>query len=192
MSDVARAGGDVFVITGPSGVGKGTLIGRLKARIPGLELSTSATTRPPREGERDGIDYFFLTEEEFQAKIEGGEFIEYARYSGNLYGTLRSEIEAKAAAATGVILEIELQGARQVRASMPEAVQVFIAPPEFEVLRRRLEGRGTDETEAIEARLKVAAEELEARDEFEHQVVNDDLDLATERLEAIVSRELSQ
>lgn len=192
MSDVARAGGDVFVITGPSGVGKGTLIGRLKARIPGLELSTSATTRPPREGERDGIDYFFLTEEEFQAKIEGGEFIEYARYSGNLYGTLRSEIEAKAAAATGVILEIELQGARQVRATMPEAVQVFIAPPEFEVLRRRLEGRGTDETEAIEARLKVAAEELEARDEFEHQVVNDDLDLATERLEAIVSRELSQ
>ena len=180
------------MITGPSGVGKGTLIGRLRERVPGLELSTSATTRAPRDGERDGIDYFFLTDDEFQLRIEAGEFIEYARYSGNLYGTLRSEIEEKAAASTGVILEIELQGARQVRASMPEAVQVFIAPPEFEVLRRRLEGRGTDDPEAIEARLKVAAEELEARDEFEHQVVNDDLELATGRLEAIVRQELSQ
>lgn len=189
---MAQAGGDVFVITGPSGVGKGTLIGRLRERIPGLELSTSATTRSPRAGERDGIDYFFLSEEEFLRRVEAAEFIEHARYSGNLYGTLRSEVQRKAAAATGVILEIELQGARQIRASMPEAVQVFIAPPEFEVLRRRLEGRGTDDPEAIEARLKVAAEELEARDEFEHQVVNDDLDLAEERLEAIVRRELSQ
>ena len=192
MSDVARAGGDVFVVTGPSGVGKGTLIGRLRKRIAGLELSTSATTRSPRAGEQDEIDYFFLSEDEFHRKVDAGEFIEYARYSGNLYGTLRSEVERKAADSTGVILEIELQGARQIRASMPEAVQVFIAPPEFEVLRRRLEGRGTDDPAAIEARLRVAAEELEARDEFEHQVVNDDLDLATERLEAIVRQELSQ
>lgn len=180
------------MITGPSGVGKGTLIGRLRERVPGLELSTSATTRPPRAGERDGVDYFFLSEEEFLRRVEAGEFIEHARYSGNLYGTLRSEVQRKAAASTGVILEIELQGARQIRASMPEAVQVFIAPPEFEVLRRRLEGRGTDDPEAIEARLRVAAEELEAQDEFEHQVVNDDLDVAEERLEAIVQRELSQ
>jgi len=189
---VAQAGGYVFVITGPSGVGKGTLISLVRERIPGLELSVSATTRAPREGERDGVDYFFLGEDEFLARVAAGEFIEHARYSGNLYGTLRSEIEGKAASSVGVVLEIELQGARQVRASMPEAVQVFIAPPEFEVLRRRLEGRGTDAPEAIEARLRVAAEELEARDEFEHQVVNDDLDLAVVRLEAILRQELSQ
>lgn len=180
------------MITGPSGVGKGTLIARLRERIPGLEVSVSATTRAPRPGERDGVDYFFLPEEEFRRRVGAGEFLEHARYSGNLYGTLRAEVEGKASSGTGVILEIELQGARQVRASMPEAIQVFIAPPEFEALRRRLEGRGTDRPEAIEARLRVAAEELDAREEFEHQVVNDDLDLALERLEAIVRPELSQ
>lgn len=189
---MAEAGGDVFVITGPSGVGKGSLIALLRQRIPGLEVSISATTRDPRAGERDGVDYFFIPEDEFVRRVEAGEFIEHARYSDNLYGTLRSEVEGKAASGPGVILEIELQGARQIRASMPEAIQVFIAPPEFEVLRRRLEGRGTDLPEAIEARLKVAAEELEARDEFEHQVVNDELEVAADSLEAIVRRELSQ
>lgn len=180
------------MVTGPSGVGKGTLIALLRERVPGLAVSVSATTRPPREGEVNGRDYFFLDEGDFLERVEADDFLEYARYSGNLYGTLRSEVEAKAAEGSGVILEIELQGARQIRTSMPDAVQVFVAPPEFETLRARLEGRGTDGPEAIAARLEVAAEELEARDEFEHQLVNDDLELAAERLEAIVRQELSQ
>ena len=186
------ARGTVFVVTGPSGVGKGTLIAMLRERIPDLAVSVSATTRRPREGEEDGRDYFFLSEEEFVRKVDRGEFLEHARYSGNLYGTLREEVEAKAERGSGVILEIELQGARQVRASMPDAVQVFVAPPEFETLRARLEGRGTDDPAAIAARLEVAASELEARDEFEHQVVNDELDLAADQLEAVVRQELSE
>lgn len=186
------ARGTVFVVTGPSGVGKGTLIAMLRERIPDLAVSVSATTRRPREGEEDGRDYFFLSEEEFVRKVDRGEFLEHARYSGNLYGTLREEVEAKAERGSGVILEIELQGARQVRASMPDAVQVFVAPPEFETLRARLEGRGTDEPAAIAARLEVAASELEARDEFEHQVVNDELELAADQLEAVVRQELSE
>ena len=180
------------MVTGPSGVGKGTLIAMLRERIPDLAVSVSATTRRPREGEEDGRDYFFLSEEEFVRKVDRGEFLEHARYSGNLYGTLREEVEAKAERGSGVILEIELQGARQVRASMPDAVQVFVAPPEFETLRARLEGRGTDEPAAIAARLEVAASELEARDEFEHQVVNDELELAADQLEAVVRQELSE
>lgn len=189
---MAPAEGTVFVVTGPSGVGKGTLIGRVRERLPGIEVSISATTRGPRAGEVDGVDYFFLDEPEFERRVAAGEFVEHARYSGHLYGTLRSEIEAKAIAGSAVILEIELQGARQIRNTMPEAVQVFVAPPAFEVLRQRLVGRGTDSPEAIEARLQVASEEMAARDEFAHQVVNDDLDLATDRLEAIVRRELSE
>lgn len=180
------------MVTGPSGVGKGTLIARLKERIEGLTSSTSATTRSPRSGETEGVDYFFLTEAGFLEKVERGEFLEHARYSGNLYGTLRSEVEQKAKSSTGVILEIELQGARQIRSSMPEAVQVFIAPPDFAVLRERLEARGTDGPDEIEARLQVASGELAARDEFTHQVVNEDLDVAAEQLEAIVRDELSQ
>ena len=186
------ARGTVFVVTGPSGVGKGTLIAMLRERIPDLAVSVSATTRRPREGEEDGRDYFFLSEEEFVRKVDRGEFLEHARYSGNLYGTLREEVEAKAERGSGVILEIELQGARQVRASMPDAVQVFVAPPEFETLRARLESRGTDDPAAIAARLEVAASELEARDEFEHQVVNDELELAADQLEAVVRQELSE
>lgn len=180
------------MVTGPSGVGKGTLIGRLRERLPGLSVSVSATTRPPRPGEVEGRDYFFLEEEEFDRRVEGGEFVEHARYSGNLYGTLRSEVERKAASGSGVILEIELQGARQIRASMPDAIQVFVAPPDFETLRTRLELRGTDDAGAISGRLEVAQVELRARDEFEHQVVNDDLEVAIDDLEAIVRRELSQ
>jgi guanylate kinase len=175
-----------FVITGPSGVGKGTLIRALCGRIPELELSTSATTRAPRPGEADGVDYHFLDAEEFARRVDAGEFLEHATYSGNRYGTLRSEVEERMARGAPVLLEIEVQGARQVRESMPEAVQIFIAPPDPADLRRRLEGRGTDSAETIEGRLHVAEEELAAQREFPHIVVNDEVERATGELASIV------
>jgi guanylate kinase len=180
----------VFVITGPSGVGKGTLIRGLMEREPRLELSVSATTRQPRPGEVDGVDYHFLGEEEFARRVAAGDFVEHADYAGRSYGTLRSELDERIAAGVPVVLEIEVQGARQVRAAMPEAVQVFIAPPSPAALRTRLIGRGTDDSAEVERRLAVAAGELAARPEFHHVVVNDRLDDALEQLSAIVASEL--
>ncbi len=180
----------VFVITGPSGVGKGTLIRGLMERLPELELSVSATTRAPRAGETDGVDYHFLPREEFDRRVAGEEFVEHADYAGRSYGTLRSELADRLKAGVPVVLEIEVQGASQVRAAMPEAVQVFIAPPSLEALRTRLTGRGTDDQEEVERRLLVAEQELEAQPEFGHVVVNDRLEDALERLAAIVEGEL--
>ena len=183
--------GKVFVITGPSGVGKGTLIEQLLERVSELELSISATTREPRPGEVEGRDYHFLSPEEFRKRIEGGDFLEHASYSGNHYGTLREEVERRLAEGRSVVLEIEVQGARQVRDAMPEAVLIFIAPPDEAVLRQRLEGRGTDSPEAIEQRLRTAEVELAARSEFPHVVVNDEVQNAASELERLVRGELS-
>jgi guanylate kinase len=183
--------GKVFVITGPSGVGKGTLIELLLERIRELELSISATTRSPRAGEVDGREYHFLTPEEFDRRVESGDFLEHATYSGNRYGTLREEVDRRLAEGRSVVLEIEVQGARQVRDAMPEAVQIFIAPPSPEVLRERLEGRGTDSPEAIEERLRTAETELAARDEFPHVIVNDEMREAASELERLVEGQLS-
>jgi guanylate kinase len=180
----------VFVITGPSGVGKGTLIRRLRERVPGLALSTSATTRPPRAGEEDGRDYHFLSRDEFARRADANEFLEHAAYSGNRYGTLRSEVRKRLDAGHSVVLEIEVQGASQVRAAMRESVQVFIVPPDPAVLRKRLESRGTDSAEAIDARLKVAEVELAAQGDFDHLVINADLERAAADLEGIVRAEL--
>jgi guanylate kinase len=182
----------VFVITGPSGVGKGTLIRTLRERMPELELSVSATTRPPRPGERDGVDYHFLTDADFQRRVDAGEFVEHATYSGRRYGTLRAELERRLRAGHPVVLEIEVQGARQVRRTMPEALQVFIAPPSREALRTRLVGRGTDDAEQVQARLSTADRELEAQDEFAYVVVNDRLDDAVGELTAIVRGALGE
>jgi guanylate kinase len=181
----------VFVITGPSGVGKGTLIEKLLERVPELELSVSATTREPRPGEEDGREYHFLTEEEFDRRVAAGEFLEHAAYSGNRYGTLRSAVDDRLREGHSVVLEIEVQGARQVRAAMPEAVLIFIAPPDPAALRKRLEGRGTDSDEAIERRLRTADDELKAQAEFPHVVVNDDVQKATSELEQLVHEQLS-
>jgi guanylate kinase len=182
----------VFVITGPSGVGKGTLIRGLMERVPRLELSVSATTRAPRPGERDGVDYHFLTREEFDRRVAAGEFVEHADYAGRSYGTLRLELEDRVRAGIPVVLEIEVQGARQVRAAMPDAVQVFIAPPSPAALRTRLIGRGTDDGEEVERRLRVAEGELAAQPEFAHVVVNDRLEDALERLSGIVQATLDE
>lgn len=180
----------VFVITGPSGVGKGTLISILRERIPELELAISATTRAPRDGEHDQLDYHFLDREEFDRRARANEFLEHAAYSGHRYGTLRSEVERRVAAGASVLLEIEVQGARQVRAAMPEATLVFIAPPNPGTLRERLERRGADDPGAIAERLRTAELELEAQQEFPHVVVNEDLGRAADELELIVRGEL--
>jgi guanylate kinase len=156
----------------------------LLARFPEMKLSVSATTRDPRPGEEDGVDYHFLSPDEFQDRIDHDDFLEWAEYAGNRYGTLRSELERDA---HPLVLEIEVQGARQVRARVRDAVSVFIAPPSDEALRTRLVGRGSDSPEQIERRLETAYSELAARDEFDYVVVNDDLDAAVEELSKLVA-----
>jgi guanylate kinase len=172
------------VITGPSGVGKGTLISGLLERMPGFELAVSATTRPPRATEVNGVDYHFLSVEEFDRLVEAGQFVEHAEYAGNRYGTLRSELDRPA---RGVVLEIDLQGARQVRDSLPGAEQIFIEPPGEEeemlsALERRLAHRASDSPDQVERRLTAARGELAARHEFPHRIVNDDRERATREL----------
>jgi guanylate kinase len=184
--------GKVFVITGPSGVGKGTLIRTLLQRVPDLELSVSATTRRPRPGETEGVAYHFLSDAEFERRVGAGDFVEHARYSGRRYGTLRSELDSRISGGRPVVLEIEVQGARQIREAMPEAVQIFIAPPSEEALRARLVGRGTDDPDQVAARLATAREELAAQDEFAHVVVNDRLEDASDALEACVREHLAR
>jgi guanylate kinase len=174
----------ILVITGPSGVGKGTLIKGLLERVPGLELAVSATTRPPRPGEVNGVDYHFLSEQDFDRRVAAGEFVEHAVYAGNRYGTLGTELERPA---RGIVLEIDVQGARQVRETLPEATHIFIEPPSFDDLAARLERRGSDSPEQIERRLQAAREELVARDQFRYRIVNDDVERAVQELTDLVA-----
>lgn len=179
--------GRLSVISGPSGVGKGTLVAALLKRHPALWLSVSATTRAPRPGEIDGITYRFLDRGRFEAQVQAGGFLEWAEFAGNLYGTPRAPVEEHLAHGQSVVLEIELEGARQVRRSFPSGFQVFIKPPSFEELERRIRGRGTEGEEAIQRRLSRAQQELEAESEFDAVLVNGDLDQAICSLEGLLN-----
>lgn len=183
----AAAGpGQLTVITGPSGVGKGTLVAALRRRHPQIWLSVSATTRAPRSGEQDGEHYFFMSREQFEQQVAAEGLLEWAEFAGNLYGTPRAPVSEHLAQGQPVLLEIELEGARQVRRSFPQGFQVFIEPPSLEELERRIRGRGTDDDSAIERRLRRAREELAAAAEFDAVVMNGDLDTAIGELEALL------
>jgi guanylate kinase len=178
--------GRLTVLTGPSGVGKGTLVKALLKRHPELWLSVSATTRAPREGELDGVHYFFLSAEDFAQQVKGDGFLEWASFAGNCYGTPRAAVEQRLREGQPVLLEIEVEGARQVRRSFPVGLQIFVAPPSFEELERRIRGRGTEAEEAIQRRLARAREELAAATEFDAVLVNGDLEAAGHELEALM------
>ncbi|UPM51060.1 guanylate kinase [Synechococcus sp. A10-1-5-1] len=186
MAEEPSSSGRLFLITGPSGVGKGTLVSALLERHPDIWLSISATTRAPRSGEVDGTSYFFLERSEFEAKVAQGGLLEWAEFAGNCYGTPREPVEEQLQAGRPVLLEIELEGARQVRRTFPSGFQIFIEPPSFEELERRIRGRGTDSEEAIARRLERAKVELQAASEFDAVIVNGELAEALTQLEQLM------
>ncbi|HFD81547.1 MAG TPA: guanylate kinase [Gammaproteobacteria bacterium] len=177
--------GTLYVISAPSGAGKTSLVKALLERLPGISVSVSCTTRAPRPGEQDGVDYHFIDRAEFERLVAAGEFLEHARVFDNYYGTRRATVEARLQADEDVILEIDWQGARQVCKAFPEAVRVFILPPSREALRQRLEGRGQDSEEVIARRMADAVSEMRHYDEYDYLVFNDDFDTAVTELEAL-------
>ncbi len=178
--------GRLFVISGPSGVGKGSIVSELLESDPNLWLSISVTTRPPRQGDVDGVTYRFVDDAAFDALDKRGELLEWASVYGYRYGTPRSAVEEKLAESRDVILEIDVQGAFQIKSRMPDAVTIFIDAPGMDELRRRLEGRGTDSEEAIQKRLQTAAKEFAEKDRFDFVVMNDNLEDAVARVRAII------
>ncbi len=181
--------GLLLVMTGPSGVGKSTLVARVRERIPDVEFSVSCTTRPARVGEQDGVDYYFLDLPRFEVLVEEDAFLEHAVVHGNRYGTLRSHVHDRVAAGVVVLLDIDVQGAAQVRASGVDAAFLFVLPPSMEVLERRLRGRATDTTAVIDDRLQTARSEVKQAHLFDERVVNGDLDEATEQFVRFVQTE---
>ena len=181
--------GNLFVVSGPSGTGKGTICKALLEKRDDVVLSVSATSRSPRPGEENGVHYFFLTEEEFRNNIDNGQMLEHAVFCGNYYGTPKAYVEEMLAAGKNVILEIEVQGAMQVRAKHPEGVYVFVMPPSLQELRERLVGRGTEALEVVEQRLKTAEREFGYIEKYNYIVVNDDIDVAVNRFSAIIDAE---
>lgn len=181
--------GKTFIICGPSGVGKGTVVSRLLAQDPTLYFSVSATTRPPRPGEEDGIHYHFLSQEQFQHWIREDAFLEYAEFVGNYYGTPQKYVDEAMAAGRDVILDIEIQGADQVHRKRPDAVRIYVAPPSWEELERRLIGRGTEDMERVRRRLERGKQEFAAAREFDYFVINDTVDRAVEEIHAILCAE---
>ncbi len=178
--------GHLFIISGPSGAGKGTLVRELTARVPGLWVSVSATTRTPRAGERDGVDYFFLTASEFEARVHHGEFLEHAEVHGNRYGTLRSAVERRLAQGVDVILEIDPQGARQVRDQMKRSRLIFVKTVTTEELAARIRKRGAETEEQIRTRMVTAEHELTLEGTYDYVVINDDVSRATDELVGMI------
>jgi len=184
--------GHLFIIAGCSGVGKGTLLSKFLEQNPCVKLSISATTRNPRPNEKDGINYFFVTPEEFKQAVQNNEFLEWAEFSGNCYGTKKSFVEKTLAEGTDLILEIEVQGAKQVKEKMPKAVSIFIMPPSAEALEERLRGRHTEDETTIQKRLHEASREIEAGKSFDYTIVNDNLNEALGNLQKIFNLERSR
>lgn len=198
MSDVSekilfpggsRQGGLLIVISGPSGSGKGTVLSSLFKRREGLFYSVSATTRSPRPSEQHGVNYYFLSKQEFEDKINQGGMLEYAEYCGNYYGTPKTIVEQQCAKGNDVILEIEVQGAMNVKKSRPDCVSVFIAPPSLKELENRLRGRGTESNEVITNRLKTALKEIGCAGEYDYIVVNDEVEKAAKTIDSIITAE---
>lgn len=181
--------GKTFIICGPSGVGKGTVVSRLMEADPTLYFSVSATTRAPRAGEADGVHYHFLTRERFQEWIDAGDFLEHAQFVGNFYGTPRRYVDEAMDQGRDVLLDIEIQGAEQIHRKRPEAVRIYIAPPSWEELERRLTGRGTEDGEKIRSRLARGREEFAAARDFDYLVINDTVEHAAAEIRAIMTAE---
>ena len=179
----------LIVISGPSGVGKGTIYSQLLKNDPGLTFSVSVTTRAPRQGEREGVDYFFISPEEYERLLAEDAFLEHATVHGNSYGTLKSQVEAKLAGGWSVVLDIDPQGARNVMRIWPDCVSIFLLPPSYEELRKRLYGRNTDHPEEIERRLNNARGEIEQANLYQYNVVNDEVERAYQRVAAIIAAE---
>ncbi len=180
--------GHLYIISGCSGVGKGTLLKKFLANNPQIILSVSATTRQPRIGEINGVNYFFVSEEEFEASVKNNEFLEWAQFSGNYYGTKKSFVEKTLAKGIDLILEIDVQGAKQVKEKMKEAVSIFIMPPSLKILEERLRGRHTEDEETVRKRLNEAEREIEAGKFFDYKIVNDNLDEALKCLQEIFNK----
>jgi guanylate kinase len=187
--ETSEGRGILFVVSSPSGGGKGTLIQRVLNKVPNLSYSVSFTTRAPRSGEVDGREYFFVTPEEFEQMVAVNEFLEWAHVHSKRYGTARQQVVTEISAGRDIILEVDVQGAASIRALMPDSVSIFILPPSFEVLKRRLEARGTDSPEELDLRLRNAPAELKDYSAFEYLILNDEVDRAAEQMTAIVHAE---
>lgn len=181
--------GILFILSGPSGVGKGTVRKRLFEQAEELKYSISITTRQKRPGERDGVDYFFKTKAQFEKLIEQGELLEYAKYVNNYYGTPKQYVKDMLKQGSNVFLEIEVQGALQVKKSFPEGVFIFLFPPSLEELKNRIVRRGTESEELVRNRLKEAQKEIKMMDEYDYVVVNDDVDRAVDKIQSIIVSE---
>ena len=181
--------GKLLVLSGPSGVGKGTVLGELMKRRSDMCFSVSATTRQPREGEVDGVNYFFVTKERFEEMIRNNELLEYAQFVSNSYGTPRAYVEQQLERGMNVILDIEVQGARNIVNMIPDAVSVYMIPPSYEELEKRLRGRGTETEAQIQGRLQTAINEARAADFYRYIIVNDNLETAVNELDAIMTAE---
>ncbi len=189
VAETTEGRGILFVVSSPSGGGKGTLIQRVLKKVADLSYSVSFTTRAPRHGEANGREYFFVTPEKFEQMVAAGEFLEWAHVHGKLYGTARQQVVREISEGRDIILEVDVQGAASVRALMVDSVSIFILPPSFEVLRQRLQARGTDSPEELDLRLRNAPTELKDYSAFQYLIVNDDADRAADQMTAIVQAE---